>query len=197
MSLDQPTGRQPDHPVASQFPARWSPRAFTDRSLAESEVMSLLEAARWAPSASNHQPWRLVWARRGEAAFDAIHSSLTGNNLIWAGKAAVLMVVASQDSVTNRAGEEVANRTAAFDTGAAWMSLALQARTMGLAAHAMGGFDNARLASEVGLPAGHTLHCVVAVGEQGSAEALPDDLRAREKPSGRKPLDEIARHGHF
>ena len=71
MSLDQPTGRQPDHPVASQFPARWSPRAFTDRSLAESEVMSLLEAARWAPSASNHQPWRLVWARRGEAAMIA------------------------------------------------------------------------------------------------------------------------------
>jgi nitroreductase len=197
MSLDQPAGRQPDHPVAPQFPGRWSPRSFTDRALSEAEVMSLLEAARWAPSASNHQPWRLVWALRGEAAFEAIFACLTGNNPLWAGKAAVLFAVVSKDTVTNREGAEARNRTAGFDTGAAWMSLALQAQSMGLAAHAMGGFDVDRLAAAIHLPEGHTLHCVVAVGEQGSADALPDALREREKPSGRKPLEEIARRGRL
>jgi nitroreductase len=197
MSLDQTAGRQPDHPVAPQFPARWSPRSFSDREMTEAEVMSLLEAARWAPSATNHQPWRLVWARRGETAFGAIRDALTGNNPVWAGKGAVLVAVASKDTVMNREGAEVANRTAGFDTGAAWMSLALQAQSMGLFAHAMGGFDQDKLSVAIALPEGHTLHCVVAVGEQGSAEALPDDLRAREKPSGRKPVDEIALHGRF
>ena len=197
MSLDQPPGRQPDYPVAPQFPARWSPRSFTDRALSEAEVMTLLEAARWAPSASNHQPWRFVWARRGEEAFATLHGCLTGNNLIWTSKAAALVAVASKDTVTNREGAEVANRTAGFDTGAAWMSLALQARAMGLFAHAMGGFDREKLAAAIRLPEGHTLHCVVAVGEQGPAEALPDDLAAREKPSSRKPVEDISRHGRF
>lgn len=197
MSLDQPAGRQPDHPVAPQFPARWSPRSFTDRALTEADVMSLLEAARWAPSASNHQPWRFAWARRDEDAFSAIRDTLTGNNPVWAGKAGALFVVASKDTVTNREGTEVANRTAGFDTGAAWMSLALQAKVMGLIAHAMGGFDKDKLAVAVGLPAGHTIQCVVAVGEHGPAEALPEDLRAREKPSNRKPVDEIASRGRF
>lgn len=197
MSLDQPAGRQPAHPVAPQFPARWSPRSFTDRAVPEADVMSLLEAVRWAPSASNHQPWRLVWARRGEDGFAAIHLALAAGNQVWAGEAAVLLAVVSKDTVTNREGIEAPNRTAGFDTGAAWMSLALQAQSMGLAAHAMGGFDMDKLAATVGLPDGHTLHCVVAVGEQGPAEALPEDLRTREKPSGRKALAEIAVHGRF
>ncbi|MFM7334765.1 MAG: nitroreductase family protein [Tabrizicola sp.] len=197
MSLDVTPIRQPDHPVAPQFLARWSPRSFTDRILTEADVMSLLEAARWAPSAANQQPWRFVWARRGEAAFETLHACLTGNNLIWTAKAGALVVVASKDTVTNREGAEVANRTAGFDTGAAWMSLALQAEAMGLKAHAMGGFDKDALATAVGLPDGHSLHCVVAVGEQGLAEALPDDLAAREKPSPRKPVDQIAFRGRF
>ena len=197
MSLDQTPTRQPDHPVAPQFPARWSPRSFTDRALSEAEVMSLLEAARWAPSASNQQPWRLVWARRGEDGFTAIHAALASGNQVWAGKAGVLFAVASKDTQTNREGAEVPNRTAGFDTGSAWMSVALQAQAMGLVAHAMGGFDKDRLAAAVHLPDGHTLHCVVAVGEQGPAEALPDDLAAREKPSGRKAVAEIAVHGRF
>lgn len=197
MSLDQPLGRQPDHPVAPEFTARWSPRSFTDRAVTEAEVMSLLEAARWAPSASNQQPWRMVWALRGEAGHAAIFSALAAGNQAWAGKAGVLFVVASKDTVLNRDGDEVANRTAGFDTGAAWMSLALQAQAMGLVAHAMGGFDKEILAPAIALPAGHTLHCVVAVGEQGPAEALPEALREREKPSTRKPLAEIASHGRF
>ena len=197
MSLDQHSGRQPDHPVAPEFPARWSPRSFTDRKLSESEMMSLLEAARWAPSASNLQPWRFVWALRGEPAFEAIHASLLGNNQIWTARAAGLVVVASKDTVTNREGAEVPNRTAGFDTGAAWVSLALQAQTMGLFGHAMGGFDKGKLAAAIHLPEGHTLHCVVAVGEQGPADALPEGMRERERPSLRKPVSELAMRGRF
>jgi nitroreductase len=197
MSFDLASGRHPDHPVAPEFPARWSPRSFTDREVTEAEVMSLLEAARWAPSASNQQPWRLVWARRGEDSFAAIHSALAAGNQVWAGKAGALFVVASKDTVTNREGVEVANRTSGFDTGAAWVSLALQAEAMGLRAHAMGGFDKDLLSAAVHLPDGHTLHCVVAVGQQGPAEALPEDLAAREKPSGRRPVAEISVHGRF
>ena len=196
MSLQTPI-RQSGHPVDPLFPARWSPRAFTDREVSEAEVMSLLEAARWAPSASNHQPWRLVWARRGEAGFAAIRDALIGNNPLWAGKAAVLFAVASKDTVLNREGVEVANRTSAFDTGAAWMSLALQAQVMGLFAHAMGGFDKDKLAAAVALPPGHTLHCVVAAGEQGASGTLPEPLRERETPSNRKPVSDFAVHGRF
>ncbi|MFN4191707.1 MAG: nitroreductase family protein [Tabrizicola sp.] len=197
MSLDAIHVRHPDHPVAAQFPARWSPRSFTGRALTEAEVMSLLEAARWAPSASNHQPWRLVWALRDEAAFAAIRDTLTGANPSWAGRAGALIVVVSRDLVINREGAEVPNRTAAFDTGAAWMSLALQAQSMGLVTHAMGGVDRAALAAVVALPEGHTIQCVVAVAEQGPAEALPDDLRAREQPSQRKAVSEFSVHGRF
>lgn len=197
MSLDQLSGRQPDHPVAPQFTARWSPRSFSDRILAEAEVLSLLEAARWAPSASNHQPWRFVWALRGETAFDTIADCLTGNNPVWAERAGALIAVVSKDRVTNREGVEVSNRTAGFDTGSAWMSLALQAHAMGFVAHAMGGFDVLRLAEKINLPDGHTLQAVVAIGEQGPVEALPEPLQAREKPSTRKPLSETALRGRF
>lgn len=197
MRPDTPNGRTPDHPVAPEFVARWSPRSFTDRTMTEDEVMTLLEAARWAPSASNHQPWRFVWALRGEAGFAAIRDTLTGNNPLWAGKAAALIVMVSKDKVANRDGVEVPNRTAGFDSGAAWMSLALQAQEQGLVAHAMGGFDADRLAPAIHLPDSHTLHCVVAVGKQGPAEALPDALRDREKASGRKPLSETALRGGF
>ncbi len=189
--------RQPDHPVAPQFPARWSPRSFTGRALTEAEALTLLEAARWAPSASNHQPWRLVWALRGEPAFDAITAALVPFNQDWAGKAAALIVVASDDRVAGRDGTLAANRWAAFDSGAAWMALALQAEALGLVAHAMGGFDAAALAGAVALPEAHSLHAVVAVGHQGRAGDLPEGLRAREVPSPRKALAEIARRGRF
>lgn len=192
-----PPTRRPDHGVAPMFPARWSPRSLTEAPVTEAEVMTLLEAARWAPSASNHQPWRLVWALRDEPAFDAIAAALVPFNQDWAGKAAALIVVASDDRVAGRDGSTTTNRWAAFDSGAAWMSLALQASAMGLVAHAMGGFDATALARALALPEAHSLHAVVAVGHQGRPEDLPEGLRAREVPSPRKTLAEIARRGGF
>lgn len=189
--------RRPDHGVEPMFPQRWSPRAFAETAMTEAQVMTLLEAARWAPSASNHQPWRFVWALRGEPGFDGIAAGLVPGNRIWAEKAAALIVVATKTTVTNREGAEVVNRWAGFDTGAAWMSLALQAEAMGLAAHAMGGFEAEALAATLGLPEGHVLQAVVAVGARGNPADLPENQRAKEMPNGRRGLDEIARHGRF
>jgi nitroreductase len=197
MTDARPPARRPDHAIDPRFLARWSPRAFSGRAVSEAEVMQLLEAARWAPSASNHQPWRFVWALRGEAAFAAIHGALVPFNQEWAGHAGALIVVAAKTEVSGRDGVEKPNRWAEFDAGAAWMSLALQAEAMGLVAHAMGGFDEGPLAAAVHLPVGHTLLAVVAVGERGPAEGLPEALRAREMPNTRRPLAETVQHGRF
>lgn len=197
MTCALPPTRRPDHAAHPMFPARWSPRAFSDQPVSAEQVLVLLEAARFAPSASNHQPWRFVWALRGDDGFAAIRDALVPFNATWAGKAAALIVVATKSTVTTKDGAEAPNHYAAFDAGAAWMSLALQARTSGLMAHAMAGFDHAALARAVALPEGHALHAVVAVGHHGQAADLPEALRAREVPSPRLPLSDLAVRGRF
>lgn len=138
MSENETTNRPTEHPIDAQFTERWSPRSLTDQKLGEAEVLSLLEAARWAPSASNHQPARFVWALRGEAGFAAINGALVPFNQAWASKAGALLAVASKDMTLGQDGAENPNPWSAFDAGAAWMSLALQAHAMGLVAHGDG-----------------------------------------------------------
>lgn len=188
--------RVPDHPVDAQFPARWSPRAFTDATMTEADVMVLLEAARWAPSASNVQPWRFAWGLRGDEGFDAIAAALVPFNKAWAEKAAALIVVASRRVRDGSAGV-VENVWHGFDAGAAWGHLALQAQASGFHAHAMGGFDHDIAAKGLGLPADHVIHAVVAVGKLGDPASLPESLRARETPSPRLPLSALAGRGKF
>lgn len=185
--------RLPEHPVESSFVKRRSGRAFTDAALPHKVMLTLLEAARWAPSGSNSQPTRLVWGLRGDAVFAAIADTLNASNRVWAEKAAALVVVAS---VTHRMrdGVEVAQPSHTFDAGAAWMSLALQAHLSGWMAHAMGGFDKDMAAGLLGLEGHFQLHVVVAIGQEGPPELLPEALAAREVPSQRLPLAEIARN---
>lgn len=190
------TTRQADHPIAAQFLDRHSPRAFTEEEIPEATLLTLLEAARWAPSGSNLQPARFAWARRGEAGFAVMAECLAPSNRVWAGQAAALVVVASQAEVI-RDGQAAPLASHAFDAGAAWMSLALQAHLLGWIAHAMGGFDKARAAELLALPQGHQLHVTVAIGRQGPPETLPEALRPREAPSLRRPLAESAGHGRF
>lgn len=191
-----PSPRHADHPVDPLFVNRHSPRAFTPATMTEAEVMTLVEAARWAPSASNVQPWRFAWGLRGDAGFAKIADTLVPFNRAWADKAAALVVIASKTTVT-RDGIEHPHASHPFDAGAAWMSLALQAHLMGLVAHAMAGFDKPRAAEVLGLPAGHEVHVVVAIGQQGAPDLLPEAYRPREVPSPRLPLAEIARRGGF
>jgi nitroreductase len=110
--------RNPGYPIDDQFRARWSPRAFADAAMTEADVLTLIEAARWAPSANNLQPWRFVYGLRGDAGFAAIAEALVPFNRMWAEKAAALIVVASK-TTTSKDGVDVPNSLHAFDTGTA------------------------------------------------------------------------------
>jgi nitroreductase len=188
--------RHSDHPIAPQFLARHSPRAFSAQQMSEGQMLSLLEAARWAPSASNNQPWRAAYGLRGDAGFSAIAGALMGFNTAWATKASGLIAWASRGVIT-RDGADQPNPWAAFDAGTAWGHLALQAHSMGLITHAMGGFEAGALAQSLDLPADYTLHAVIAVGYLGDANDLPEALRAREVPSGRNAVGTWAANGRF
>jgi nitroreductase len=191
-----PMTRNADHAIELQFTARHSPRAFSGNEMTEGQMLQLLEAARWAPSASNNQPWRAAYGLRGDAGFAAIAATLADFNAVWAPKAAGLIAWASRSTVT-REGGEAPNAWAAFDAGTAWGYLALQAQAMGMISHAMGGFDGAKLAAALHMPAGHTLHAVIAVGYPGNAADLPEALRALEVPNGRNGVQTWAARGKF
>lgn len=186
-----------DHTIDPLFIERWSPRAFAADTISQADLMEILEAARWAPSAINVQPWRFAWGLRGDAAFTAIEAALLPGNRAWAGQAAALVVVGSKLTRTTAEGVEVPNSFHAFDAGTAWGFLALGARMKGWATHAMGGFDHAKMAEALSLPEGYGLHAVVAVGRAGDAANLPEALRAREVPSLRRPLAATTGHGRF
>ena len=197
MNTQSQPARKPDHAVAPQFLNRWSPRAFSDQSLTEADMSLLFEAARWAPSASNNQPWRFAYGLRGDEGFAKIAAGLVPFNRAWAEKAAALVVVASRSTVTRAEEGEVPNPFHTFDAGTAWGFLALQAHLSGLIAHAMGGFDGQALAASLNLPEGYVIHAVVAIGHQGKAESLPEALQARETPSGRLPISQTVGRGGF
>jgi nitroreductase len=196
MNAILPQSRVADHPVHPLFLGRWSPRAFDGSVMTEADMLTLLEAARWAPSASNHQPWRFVWALQGDAGFDAIAASLVPSNHAWAHKAAGFVVVASK-TTTLRNGNDHPNPFHGFDAGAAWAHLALQAHLNGFFAHAMGGFDPAALSGVIALPQGHVVHAVVAIGRHGDPATLPGALRDREVPNGRLTLGDLAHREAF
>lgn len=188
--------RKADHPIHAQFTSRFSPRGFTAKALTEADLLPLFEAARWAPSSSNNQPWRFAYGLRGDAAFGKIAESLVPFNRSWAEKAAALIVVASRTTV-EKDGKDLPNPSHSFDAGTAWGYLALQAHHTGLVAHAMGGFEADVLAKNLNLPEGYVLHAVVAVGEHGDIQKLPEVLQAREVPNDRVPLATIVAHGKF
>jgi nitroreductase len=193
-----PDARQPGHPVDPLFTRRWSPRAYTGEAMPVDALMSLFEAARWAPSASNVQPWRFVFARRDTPAWAPLLGALVDSNRVWAQQASVLVAVLST-TTTLPPGKTEARPVAthAFDAGAAWMSLALQATTAGWAAHAMGGFDHGRLRAALGIPDDVAAHAVVAIGRQADKASLPADLQARETPNQRLPLAATVAEGRY
>lgn len=186
--------RQPEFPVDPIFPERWSPRAMSGAQIEKSTLMTLFEAARWAPSSFNAQPWRFVYALRNTPAWPKFMELLTPRNKLWCAHAGALVVIAARrDFEAN--GKP--NRTHAFDTGSAWMSLALQASFLGLVAHGMAGFDSGAAGALIGLPDGYGVEAMCALGHPGPIENLPEDMRANEKPNGRKPVSDFAFEAHF
>jgi len=185
--------RTPNYPILPVFTERWSPRAFSDKTVSESDLLTLFEAARWAPSASNLQPWRFIYGLKGEPEFDTLLSLLVPFNEGWAKNAAALVFIAS---VTSFDGERQ-NITNSFDAGAAWMSLAIQAHSMGLVAHGMAGIDFEKAPLVLELSPLLKVEAAVAIGYPGEAATLPDFLQAREAPSDRQPLDAMVFKGRF
>ena len=174
------------HPLLA---GRWSSRSFdVGHELGDDNLLALLEAARWAPSASNMQPARYLVGRRGEPVFDAIAQTLAGFNAAWAPDASALIVAVAQTA--GPSGE--ANAWASYDVGQAVAHLSIEAEHRHLATHQMGGFDAPSLSEALGIPAGFAPLTVIAVGRRDGAHRLPEQLAERERAArGRKPLDEI------
>jgi nitroreductase len=180
--------RKAEYPVDHEFLERWSPRAMTGQDILEEDLMTLFEAARWAPSNDNTQPWRFLYARRSEFAWPLFFDLLDEGNHKWAGRASALIVVVSAEK-NEATGKPL--QTHSYDTGAAWMSLALEGHHKGLAVHGMAGFDHEKARKNLRIPEGYRVEAMAAVGYPDSPEVLPDDLRRREKPSLRMRLDQF------
>ena len=184
-----PNDRMAEVEVDSMFTDRWSPRAFLSDTLPEHQIKALFEAARWAPSCFNEQPWLFVYATEPEQRRE-LASVLVAKNQRWAAKCPLLMFVLARRQF-KEGGRE--NRHAPFDAGSAWMSLALQARRLGLYAHAMAGFSIKKAYEVLGVPEeDYHIMAAIAVGRKGDADQLPEDLRTMESPNDRKPLDAVA-----
>lgn len=192
MSTNVTDHRHPDHPIDPLFVNRWSPRAMSGEPVSEADLLALFEAARWAPSSYNGQPWRFLYARRGTPHWDRFFGLLVEFNQSWVKDAGALVVIASRTTFEHN-GKPA--RTHSFDAGAAWQNLALQGSLQGLVVHGMQGFDYDRAHQELGLPDDLQVEAMAAVGHPGPVENLPEGLREREQPSGRKPVAEIAFEG--
>lgn len=187
-----------DHEIDPQFTARWSPRAFTGEPIEAATLLRFLEAARWAPSGFNAQPWRFIWGRTGTPAWAPIFDTLSTYNQSWAQRASALVMVLSQRCwVPPGKIEARDNTTHAFDAGAAWAQLGLQAHLAGWHAHAAGDFDRARARADLDIPDNFVLQVVVAIGRAGDKSVLPEALQARETPSARLPLSALACEGRY
>jgi nitroreductase len=179
------------YPVHELIRDRWSPRAFAARPVDRGVLGSLLEAARWAPSCNNEQPWSFIVARKedGGPAFEQILRCLVPGNQTWAQSAPVLMISLAR---TTFAANGKPNLHAWHDVGAATAQLALQATSLGLRVHPMAGVDRDCIRAEFSLPEGVEVVAAIAVGWPGDSESLPERYREREKgPRARKSLDEM------
>lgn len=190
--------RTSEYNVDPIFLDRWSPRAFDGSTMPKDDLLTILDAGHWAPSAFNYQPWRFVYALKGTPAFDKFLDILNEFNQGWAKTASALVFVFS-DTLSRPAdgSEPKPFRSHSFDAGAAWGLLSLQAVKSGYFAHAMTDFSFDRALSELGAPEGFHVNAVVAIGKPGDKSVLPESLRAREAPNDRKPLAEVALEGGF
>lgn len=188
--------RVPDHPVEPLFVDRWSPRSFTGEPAPDGVLLSAFEAARWAPSASNAQPWRFIIARPGEAAWTDFVALLLPRNRLWAERASALILIASALQAERR-GEIVANVSHSFDAGAAWANFAHQALLLGWHTHGIGGFDRDAARERLAIPDDFAVEAMVALGRQADVGGLHTDFHAQESPNGRRPLAETVFSGRF
>ena len=190
--------RTADYPIDSIFLDRWSPRSFTGEAISEADLMTMLEAARWAPSSGNGQPWRFVYAHRATPHWERLLGLLVPFNQSWAKDASALVVLVSKATSKKPGTEEVVTSpTHSLDAGTASGYFALQAQMMGWHVHGMAGIDYDRAFTELKVPEGFKVEAAYAIGRLGDPAKLPEALRAREHPSVRVPLKELVFEGAF
>jgi nitroreductase len=186
--------RKPDHEISPIFINRWSPRAMSGEEIDREDLMRLFEAARWAPSSMNNQPWRFLYAVRNTPHWEKFFGLLVPGNQAWCKDAAALIVVVSKTTFDYKSRPA---RTHSYDSGAAWVSFALQGSSLGFVVHGMQGFDYDRAKSELGVNDEFQVEAMIAVGRPGNKEDLPPAVQEREFPSERKKLGEIVFEGGF
>jgi nitroreductase len=185
--------RRADYPIDPVFLNRWSPRAFSPEPIDDETLMSVFEAARWAASSFNEQPWRFLLARSDEDRKKFL-DFLSPANQVWARNAPVLVLLIAKKTFSHNGS---ANRVHQFDVGTCSGYMSLQATMNGLYAHGMAGFDPDMARATLGIPSDFELMAVFAIGRRGDESLLPEDVRAREVPSGRRPVQESVMEGHF
>lgn len=186
--------RNADYPIDSLFLDRWSPRAMSGEEIAEEELLSLFEAARWAPSSYNNQPWRILYARRNTIHWPLFFDLLVDFNKTWVKKAAALVVFISKTTFDHNGEPSV---THSFDTGACWQNFALQATLKHLVVHGMEGFDYDRARTLLKIPPEFHVEAMAAIGRPGNKEDLPVGLQEREFPNDRRKLSETVIEGPY
>lgn len=186
--------RRSDYPIEEIFLKRWSPRAMDGQPLADEKLMSLFEAASWAPSTYNEQEWRFLYAKRDSSSWDSFFSLLAEANQAWCKNAAVLVVVCSTTTFS-RNGKP--NPVHEFDSGAAFENLCLQGAAMDLVVHGMAGFDQKAARERLAIPDDVSVNAMIAIGNPAPAETLPEKLQEMEQPSNRKPVKEIICEGKY
>jgi nitroreductase len=168
---------------------RWSPRAYSDKEVTRAELKKLFEAARWAASSSNEQPWRFLVGRRGDETYQKIFNALVEFNQSWAKSAPVLVLSVAKKTFTSNGKP---NAYGMHDTGAASATLALQATATGLHTHSMAGFDREQARASFAIPSDYEIGAVTAIGYFGDSTSLPEKLQKMEvSPRERKPLEEF------
>src|SRR3989344_2665269 len=186
--------RKPEYPIIPLILNRWSPRAMSGEGMSEEELMPLFEAARWAPSSFNSQPWRFIYAKRNTEDWNVLFNLMGEFNQSWAKNASVLVVVISRKFFEHN---EKPSRTHSFTTGSAWQNLALEASSRGLVAHGMEGFDYEKARKDLEVPDDYDIAAMIAIGKKGKKDFLPEELQKIETPSNRKPLKDIIMEGKF
>jgi|SRR5690625_2814622 len=171
---------------------RWSSRAFANKSVESDKLMTILEAARWAPSANNMQPWRFIVAESKEER-NLFMSFINESNQVWCRNAPILIAVVSK-TIINEGGSNISH---AFDTGTAWGYLSLEATRQGLLTHALGGFNRDKAREALQLPNEYDFHAIVAVGYYDKKADLPSSIKEREVPSLRNPIDQFVFKGKY
>ena len=186
--------RKPSYPINPLILNRWSPRSMSGEALDDDEIMSLFEAARWAPSSYNNQPWRFIYAKRNSEHWNRFFNLLMEPNKLWAKNAAILVVVISRKNFEFNEKPAVTHQ---FDAGSAWENLALEASSRDIVAHGMQGFDYKKAGVDLRIPPNFEVMAMIAIGKKGPKEILPAELQEKEKLTNRKPLKEIIMEGFY